>query len=543
MANEFKHASVGTELTQAEYEGTASHVLDSQAAGDIIYASSTTQLSRLGIGTAGKVLQVNSGASAPEWTAALTGVTSIHATDLIIGEDSQTAIDFGTANEIDFKVDNANRLTLTTSALYPETDNQIDLGTSSLEFKDAYFDGTVTSDAFAGPLTGDVTGNADTATALATARAINGVNFDGTAAITITAAGSTLSDTVPVSKGGTGATSLTDGGILLGSGTSAITATAVLGDGEMLVGDGSGDPAIESGATLRTSIGLGDVATRDTGISNNNIPIFTSGAADNDFLRIDGTAIEGRSASEVLSDIGGQASLTFGISNTNAVKIDSASVADDEYARFTANGLESRSTSEVLSDISAAPAAGDGNIVTVGALDSGSITSGFTSIDVGSGAITTTGTVSAGIVDITSDAHLDSSPSNNTVSGITATFTAGEALQAGEAVYYKASDSKMHKAVAAAGSVTPPCIALAAENLSADATGKFLLVGFIRNDDDFPTYTAGDEVYTPEAETSSQNVPEAVAPDSDGDLVQVLGIAIDGNTLFFNPSLDVIEHA
>jgi hypothetical protein len=66
-----------------------------------------------------------------------------------------------------------------------------------------------------------------------------------------------------------------------------------------------------------------------------------------------GTAIEGRSASEVLSDIGGQASLTFGISNTNAVKIDSSSVADDEYARFTANGLESRSNAEVLSDIGA----------------------------------------------------------------------------------------------------------------------------------------------------------------------------------------------
>ena len=87
----------------------------------------------------------------------------------------------------------------------------------------------------------------------------------------------------------------------------------------------------------------------DTGISNTNVPKFTSGVADNDFLKVDGTAIEGRSASEVLSDIGGQASLTFGISNTNAVKIDSTSVADDEYARFTANGLESRSTSEVLS--------------------------------------------------------------------------------------------------------------------------------------------------------------------------------------------------
>ena len=66
--------------------------------------------------------------------AAQTTITSIYATDLIMGEDSQTAIDFGTANEIDFKVDNAARLTLTTGALYPVTDNQIDLGTISLEF-------------------------------------------------------------------------------------------------------------------------------------------------------------------------------------------------------------------------------------------------------------------------------------------------------------------------------------------------------------------------------------------------------------------------
>ena len=121
-------------------------------------------------------------------------------------------------------------------------------------------------------------------------------------------------------------------------------------DGNIIVGDGSNFVA-ENGATARTSLGLGTAAVLDTGISNTNVPKFTTGVADNDFLRVDGTAIEGRSASEVLSDIGGQASLTFGIANTNAVKIDSSSVADDEYARFTANGLESRSTSEVLSDI------------------------------------------------------------------------------------------------------------------------------------------------------------------------------------------------
>ena len=109
-------------------------------------------------------------------------------------------------------------------------------------------------------------------------------------------------------------------------------------------------------AAQRTTLGLGTAAVAATGISNGNVAVFTSGAADNDFLRIDGTSIEGRSASEVLSDIGGQASLTFGISDTNAVKIDSSSVADDEFARFTANGLESRSASEVASDIGAATA-------------------------------------------------------------------------------------------------------------------------------------------------------------------------------------------
>tara|TARA_R110000803_G_scaffold5230_7_gene17361 strand:+ start:902 stop:1357 length:456 start_codon:yes stop_codon:yes gene_type:complete len=60
-----------------------------------------------------------------------------------------------------------------------------------------------------------------------------------------------------VAQGGTGIGSLTDGGILLGSGTGPVTAMAVLADGEMVVGDGSVDPVIESGATLRTSIGVG----------------------------------------------------------------------------------------------------------------------------------------------------------------------------------------------------------------------------------------------------------------------------------------------
>ena len=104
--------------------------------------------------------------------AALTTVTSILATDLKIGEDDQTKIDFEDADTINFYAGNEKQLILTDGALTPGADNILDLGSSSVEFKDAYFDGTVTSDAFAGPLTGDVTGNADTATALATGRTI-----------------------------------------------------------------------------------------------------------------------------------------------------------------------------------------------------------------------------------------------------------------------------------------------------------------------------------------------------------------------------------
>jgi len=146
-----------------------------------------------------------------------------------------------------------------------------------------------------------------------------------------------------------GLTSAADKGIqFTGSGTAATY--DLTSAGKALLDDAN------AGAQ-RTTLGLGTAAVLDTGISNTNVPKFTSGVADDDFLRVNGTDIEGRSASEVLSDIGGQASLTFGIANTNAVKIDSSSVADDDFARFTASGLEGRSNSEVRSDLGLAASA------------------------------------------------------------------------------------------------------------------------------------------------------------------------------------------
>jgi len=70
-------------------------------------------------------------------------------------------------------------------------------------------------------------------------------------------------------------------------------------------GDVDVDGTLEADAMTLNGTAITTTATLSTGISNNNVPKFTSGVADNDFLRVDGTAIEGRSASEVLSDIGG----------------------------------------------------------------------------------------------------------------------------------------------------------------------------------------------------------------------------------------------
>src|SRR3990167_7771276 len=70
---------------------------------------------------------------------------------------------------------------------------------------------------------------------------------------------------IPATAGGTGASTLTDGGIMLGSGTGAITPMAVLADGEIIVGDGTTDPVAL--AAFTTSTGTLKVANGGTGVA------------------------------------------------------------------------------------------------------------------------------------------------------------------------------------------------------------------------------------------------------------------------------------
>ena len=93
-----------------------------------------------------------------------------------------------------------------------------------------------------------------------------------------------------------------DGNLTYNPSTGTVTATIFKGNIDAV--DGDFDGTLEADAITLNGTAVTATATLSTGISNGNVLVATSGIADNDFLRVDGTSIEGRSASEVLSDIG-----------------------------------------------------------------------------------------------------------------------------------------------------------------------------------------------------------------------------------------------
>jgi len=93
-----------------------------------------------------------------------------------------------------------------------------------------------------------------------------------------------------------------DGNLTYNPSTGTVTSTIFKGNIDAV--DGDFDGTLEADAITLNGTAITTTATLSTGISNGNVLVATSGVADNDFLRVDGTSIEGRSASELLSDIG-----------------------------------------------------------------------------------------------------------------------------------------------------------------------------------------------------------------------------------------------
>ena len=156
------------------------------------------------------------------------------AADVNLTADGQIVYSANDASGHIFDISGTNQLSIVDGAIVPTNDNDIDLGTSSSEFKDAYFDGTVTTDALV----------ADTAD-------INGGDIDGTAIGATTAAAGTFTAMVGNSLSVTGATTLgttlsVDGATTLGSNLAVTGATTL---GSTLSVDG----ATTLGSTLKVT--------------------------------------------------------------------------------------------------------------------------------------------------------------------------------------------------------------------------------------------------------------------------------------------------
>ena len=336
----------GISVTYEDGDGTLDfNVSDPDIAitGDVTGSATMTNLGNVSISSTAAAAQTN--------------ITSILATDLKIGEDDQTKIDFETADEIHFYAANAEQVYVADGIFSPQTDSDVDLGADAVRWKNSFIDaitttgnitvggnltvsGTTTttnttevtvsdpvftiggdsapssddnkdrgiqfrwhngsaakvgffgyddstgyfsfrpdatnsSEVFSGTLgdfqatnfRGALVGNADTATALATARTIGGTSFDGTGNIvpaTITVADTTdTTCSVALFESATGDLApKTDGGLTYNASTGTLTATGVVGTN--VTANTAFVPDANDGATLGTSsLGFADVFLAD----------------------------------------------------------------------------------------------------------------------------------------------------------------------------------------------------------------------------------------------------------------------------------------
>jgi hypothetical protein len=687
MANEFKHKTVGTQMTQSEYEAVGGHVLDSQAAGDLVYASSTTQLSRLGIGSAGQVLQVNSGASAPEYT------NTIYNSGLILGYGASDAtINFATDNNIIFKIDNTGQIKLTDGALLPVTDDDVDLGSSSLQFKDGFFDGTLEADAITVGGTAVLTGGAVTSITAITNNSLvvgrdadNDIDFSTNDEIKFRAGAADQIKLVdgalaPVTDNDVdlGTSSLefkdayfdgtvttdalamatnTSGNLLIGNGSSfastAITdlsAISSIGDTDTFLAIDADDGALKKVARsvvvsgLATSSAISNVADDSDPHLGGNLDvgtnsIITDTSNRNIKLKVHGTGkveIQGNTDSsgtnpgtiilnceqnshgqtikaqahsagvtntltlpagsdgELVSTVSTQTltnkrlttpklnedvtltatatelNLLDGVSglvqadftklaaidatdteiNTVAdgnTSVGTTAVADGDGIVTNDGGTMRQTTVQTFATYFGSEITNMSNLVETGALNAGSITSGFGNIDIGSSTFDTTGAVSTGdislpkqkIIKIGGSTEAHDFGDEHSGHGITITMEAGAGLTEGKAVYVDSNGKAQHPDVDASSVTGKPAIGIAMSSVSSGATVQILTLGIYHDD------TYGFSAGSPIIITGSSGALTTTASDTaaDGDIVQRMGIAITADTAFIMPSIDEIEHA
>ena len=135
-----------------------------------------------------------------------------------------------------------------------------------------------------------------------------------------------LDTALPVASGGTGAQSLTDGGVLLGSGTGAVTALGQATNGQLVIGSTGGDPVLATltgGSNITVTNTAGAISIAATGLGSGTVQTVSgTGTVNGITLTSDGDTVD-----PVLTLGGALANVTNSQLSNSAVTLGNTSVS------------------------------------------------------------------------------------------------------------------------------------------------------------------------------------------------------------------------
>ena len=243
--------------------------------------------------------------------AAQTTITSLLATDIKIGEDDQTKIDFEVADEIHFYAANAEQVYVADGIFGPQTDSDVDLGTTGVRWKNAYID-TITTTGLITSGAGLVIADAGT---IGSASDVDAIAIGSDGDVTLTQDLELQHDGAILSFGANDEISLThvhDTGLLLNS-TNKLQfndASQFIQGASATVLDIAATDEIELTATLIEVVGNATVSGTlgVTGVTTSNAGVVV------DDITIDGTEID-LSSGDLTVDVAGDIILDAGGGN------------------------------------------------------------------------------------------------------------------------------------------------------------------------------------------------------------------------------------
>ncbi len=401
--------------------------------------------------------------------AAQTGITSLLATDIKIGEDDQTKIDFETADEIHFYAANVEQVYLADNIFGPQSDSDVDLGTTGVRWKDAFVDSlTVTDNVI---VSGNLTVNGTTTTVdTATLAVVDPIVHLQTAS----------------DGGALGSDTNKDVGIAMQYHTGSAAKQAFLGIDDsdsyklMFIPDASLSSEVVSGSVGTIKANLeGDVTGDVTGNTSGTAATVTGAAQSNitslgtlttltvDNVIVNGTTIGHTSDTDLLTLTSANLAVAGDIEVSGSVEVATIDYTDGDLAMTIADGggVTFAQDATFSGDVALA----DDKVINLG---------------------------EAGKIDFG-----DEAPADNAATGIVFSFIAGATLAIGDVVYMH-TDGEVAKADADAVTSMPAigiCVGAGTDGNAVDV----LVQGIMHDTSAFATFTPGADIFVSGTEAGS----------------------------------------